>query len=81
MKWVNVISACLAAAFLALVFYGAHQWYFRKPMPVVQNTYQNYTIAGNMTQENKEEAVKQSKVLTGIYGNNKEIGGLVGWLW
>lgn len=68
LQWVNIISSVLATAFLALVFHGAYQWYFRKPVPVVQNTYQNYTIAGNMTQENKPE-VKTKDKKWGIGGN------------
>lgn len=75
MKWVNAVSAALATIFVALICYGAYNWYFRKPQPVIQNTYQNTTVmpGANQTIENyKQEELKQklNAITVGVNPND-----------
>lgn len=62
-----------------LVLFGAYQFYFNKPIPIVNNT--TVQPGANLNvEQNKEE--KRGSLFTGIYSNFKdEVGGIIGWSW
>ena len=79
-NWLRVISAVLSVIFISIIFYGAYQFYFNKPEPIINNHYvampnSNQTI----TQPNREFKQK-NKFIGGGYTSKKDwliIGGFL----
>jgi hypothetical protein len=78
---VDYLKIAGVVAIIIIVFllgWASYNYYFKKPIPVVNN----YTAP--VTQVHNEIKAKQH-LLTSIYigrnGNANEFGGSVGWLW
>ena len=76
--WLKIIGIVCLVSLLGLIGFGAWNYYFHKPIPVV-NTY-----TAPVTQIHNEIKAKQH-LMTGAYlgrsGDATEIGLTVGWLW
>ena len=76
--WFKVVGTVATVVVAGLVLYGAFQYYFKKPIPVVNN----YTAP--VTQIHNEIKAKQH-LMTGIYagkcGTGYEGGIIISWLW
>ena len=61
-----------------LILYGSYQYYFKKPVPIVNNT----TVESGATMQVDQDTGKSNRqFFTGIYGGRSEVGIVVGWLW
>lgn len=61
-----------------LILYGSYQYYFKKPVPIVNNT----TVESGATMQVDQDTGKSTRqFFTGIYGGRSEVGIVVGWLW
>lgn len=73
-NWLKVIGAVSTVCLVGAVLWGCYNFYFKKPIPIVNN----YTAP--VTQTTYEVKSKQH-LITGLYGNKNEIGVVIGWLW
>jgi len=64
---------------IGLGLYGSYMFYFQKKAPEPK-IYQ-ITAQPNSKVEVGDKTYKTGHIFTGIYGNDKEVGGVVGWLW
>jgi hypothetical protein len=75
-KWVTGI---LSGLLIAFILYGAYQFYFCKPTPIVNNT--TVQPGATMNVEQAKVAKSGGRLFTGISANNKTIMGTIGWIW
>lgn len=78
MQYLKYGMTALGGILIALTIYGAHQFYFNKPVPIVNN---------NTVQPGATVNVKQGTdglkghLYTGLSGNRDTIMVEVGWVW
>ena len=74
-KIVGYIAITILGGF---ILFGSYQYYFKKPVPIVNNT----TVESGATMQVDQDTGKSNKqFFTGIYGDRSEVGIVVGWLW
>jgi hypothetical protein len=73
-EWLKITGVVLIICLSGLILWGAGNYYFRKPIPIVNN----YTAP--VTNIHNEIKAKQH-LITGLYGNKDTYGGFIGWLW
>ena len=77
----HLTAAGLAIILTAGVFFyfGWYNWEFKRPPTAV---YHNQYVSGdNATVTQNTEKPKDRRLLIGAYGNQKQVGAVVGWLW
>jgi hypothetical protein len=72
--WLKIIGTIAIICLVGIILYGAYSYYFKKPIPVVNN----YTAP---VTQNTYQIKNKQHLITGIYGNKDTIGISVGWLW
>ena len=73
-KIVGYIAITILGGF---ILFGAYQYYFKKPVPIVNNT----TVESGATMQVEQGKQNSQHIITGLYGNHKEVGIWFGWLW
>ena len=79
MKWLRLGLSALGGILIALVCYGAYQYYFVKPAPIVNNT--TIQPGATLNVEQGKQVSTSGHLYTGISGNTDTIMLEVGWLW
>jgi hypothetical protein len=80
-NWYRVITSLVAFIFIGLILWGAYQFYFNKPEPIVNNHYIAMPNSNQTVNQPVNKKNNNGRLLTGVYGNNKEWGGVIGWIW
>ena len=71
--------SALGGILIALVLYGAYQFYFRKPTPIVNNTV--VQSGGKIDVQQGKTQTTSSHLITGLSVGRNEIMGTIAWLW
>jgi hypothetical protein len=80
------VLVVLGLVFLGVAGYGSYQYFFKKPAPQIVNYITNAKSESggtvNITQPKPEpeKIIKKQHLFLGIAGNQKEVMGIVGWL-
>jgi hypothetical protein len=80
---VKYTSGILAGLLVAFILYGSYQYYFKKPVLIVNNT----TVQPGATLHVEQaKAVNQSGhlytgVSAGVVGSGTAVMGEIGWMW
>lgn len=79
MSWFRIIGAVSTTILIAVILYGGYQYYFTKPIPIVNN----YTVAaGANLNQTQNEAKSSSGPSVGLVAGplmlGSEIGGFIG---
>lgn len=82
--WLKIIGAVSIVVLVCLIGYGAYEFYFEKPIPIINNT--TVQSGGQVHVEQSVPKVSKSGHLyTGVYGgksgNGSDLGIEIGWLW
>ena len=76
--WLKIAGVVAIVCLIVLGGYGAYNYYFCKPTPIVQY----YTVMpGGKIEQKTEQKKTGGHIFTGIYGNKNTVGGVIGWLW
>ena len=73
-KIVGYIAITILGGF---ILFGSYQYYFKKPVPIVNNT----TVESGATMQVEQGKQNNNRLFTGLYGSRSEIGVVVGWGW
>jgi hypothetical protein len=82
MNYLRLGLSVLGGILVALVIYGATQYYFKKPIPIVNNT--TVQPGATLNVEQNKTIKSNGRLYTGVYGgrnNGTEIGIAVGCAW
>lgn len=79
MNWLKAGTGVLSGIFLAFILYGSWQYYFKKPVPIVNNT--TVSPGATMNVEQAKIVNKGGHLYTGLSGGKDAILVEVGWLW
>lgn len=63
----------------AFFYHGWLRWQNRPPQTV--NNIQQISGDNATVSQTPERVTQQHRVFTGLYGNQREVGAVVGWLW
>ena len=71
--WLKIIGTVAMVILVGLIGFGAYQYYFVKPIPVINN----YVVqpGGNITQ-NQQQKVKVNRFAIGIFATNDKTFGV-----
>ena len=79
-KWA---SGVFGGLFVAFVCFGAYQYYFKKPTPIINNT--TVQPGATLNVEQSKQVNTSGRLYTGVYGgrdgSGTEVGIAIGWLW
>lgn len=82
MNYLRMGLSALGGLLIAFVLYGSYQYYFKKPIPIVNNT--TVQPGATLNVEQSRQVNSSGRLYTGVYGgrgNGNEIGVAIGWLW
>jgi hypothetical protein len=83
MKYLKIGLSALGGVLVALVLYGAGQYYFKKPTPIINNT--TVQPGATLNVEQNKSTRSGGHLYTGIYGGRSgagtDLGLEVGWIW
>jgi hypothetical protein len=83
MNYLRLGLSALGGILIALVLYGSFQYYFKKPIPIVNNT--TVQPGATLNVEQAKSVNSTGHLYTGVYGGRSgdgtEIGLAVGWIW
>jgi hypothetical protein len=76
MSWFRITSAVSLVILSSLILYGSYEFYFDKPVPIINNN----TFEKGATLNQKPEGKKQH-LITGVSFNQNTVLASIGWLW